>query len=161
MSTKPNNTKPEPTPLIEQVQAVADATRIDRVGVEVRQNGTRHVITMTDEAGTRILAYCDPLTRGKGFRLHVQDYGSERRLTVKTVAQAAKEVRSSARLTPRPKAAPKPKKEAKPKATAKPKANPKPKATTSPRRSSRQKMAQAITAIVPTPAPTAEAEAAS
>jgi DNA-binding Lrp family transcriptional regulator len=84
-----------------RAQKVADATELSGISVEARQNGTRHVLVLKDAAGSRVLAYCDALKRGEGFRLHVLDYGSERRMTVKSVAEAAKQVKTSARITPK------------------------------------------------------------
>lgn len=96
-----------PEALAAQVEKVAKATRLRGVAVEVRQNGTRPVVTIEDDAGKRILAYVSPLKRG-GFRIHVQDYGVERVLTVEDVAAAAALVKTSERRQPKvkkPKAA--------------------------------------------------------
>ena len=82
------------------VAQVAKATRLRGAAAEPRQSGKRHVITLTDEAGTRILAYVDPLKRG-GFRVLVQNYGGQRAVTVANVAAAAKEVKTSARRSPK------------------------------------------------------------
>jgi hypothetical protein len=99
---------PAPTESAEaRVQKVADATGLSGLTVETRQGGKRHVLVITDADGARILAYCDPLQRAEGFRLHVQSYGSETRLTVATVKAAAEAVKASPRVTPKAKAAPK------------------------------------------------------
>jgi DNA-binding transcriptional regulator YdaS (Cro superfamily) len=90
----------EPAKLVEQV---AKATRLRGLTVEPRQGGKRHVITITDDAGTRILAYVDPLRRGTGFRVLVQNYGGETAQTVETPAEAAELVKGSERRKPKAK----------------------------------------------------------
>jgi hypothetical protein len=85
----------------ELVVDVADATALEGVGVEPRQGGKRHVVTITDAHSTRVLAYVDPLKRGDGFRVEVANYGGYATSTVKTVAAAAKLVKSSERVTPK------------------------------------------------------------
>jgi hypothetical protein len=99
------STKPavEPAKLVEQV---AKATRLRGLAVEPRQNGSRHVITITDGAGKRILAYVDPLKRGTGFRVEVANYGGYKTATVEDIAAAAELVKGSERR--QPKAAKKP-----------------------------------------------------
>jgi hypothetical protein len=106
-ATEDTPKQPEPAAKVEPdaralVEQVAAATKLEGLSVEARQNGKRHVIVLTDADGARVLSYVDPLVRGKGFRLHVQDYGSERRLSTETVAKAAAAVKTSARIKPKP-----------------------------------------------------------
>lgn len=86
------------------VEKVARATRIRGIGVETRQASKRPVIVITDDAGTRILAYVDPIHRGDnagGYRVEVADYGAYRRVMAPDVQSAAAAVKTSARRTPK------------------------------------------------------------
>jgi mRNA-degrading endonuclease toxin of MazEF toxin-antitoxin module len=92
------------------VEKVAKATRLQGVSVESRQNGKRPVIVLSDDDGTRLLAYVSPITRGEhagGFALEIADYGKYRRESVADVAAAAKAVKTSQRVKPKAKPAPK------------------------------------------------------
>lgn len=101
MSTDRTTAAESPETLVEKVRR---ATRIRGTVVEARQNGTRHVIVIEDDAGKRILAYCDPRRGGK-FRVHVQHYGREEQMTVESVDAAAAAVKTSERRKPKPKRA--------------------------------------------------------
>lgn len=97
--------------MIAAVQQVADATKLEGVSVETRQQGKRAVILITDEHGTRLLAYVTPKKAG-GYSVEIADYGAYRRDSAKTPAAAAKLVKTSARV--KPKAKPEPKSESAP-----------------------------------------------
>lgn len=87
------------------VAEVATATELEGVSVEARQGGKRHVVLITDDHSTRLLAYVDPLKRGSGFRVEVANYGAYKTATVTTVAAAAKLVAASERVAPKVSAA--------------------------------------------------------
>jgi hypothetical protein len=94
----------ETTPAVDPatlVAEVATATELEGVSVEARQGGKRHVVLLTDDHSTRVLAYVDPLKRGTGFRVEVANYGAYKTSTVKTVAAAAKLVAASERIVPK------------------------------------------------------------
>lgn len=119
-STPETTTKPDALALVEQV---AKATKLDGVSVETRQKSKRPVIVITDEHGTRLLAYVSPITQGAqagGFAIEIADYGDYRRESVKTVAAAAKAVKTSKRVKPKAKPEPKPKATPAPETTPEP-----------------------------------------
>jgi mRNA-degrading endonuclease toxin of MazEF toxin-antitoxin module len=121
-TTKTAAPKMDAAAMIAEVEKVAKATRIKGLTVETRQAGKRPVIMLADDAGTRLIAYVSPVTRGPkagGFNVEVADYGGYRRETVADVAAAAAMIKTSGRIKAKaPKVAPKADaKEAAPKAT--------------------------------------------
>jgi len=107
-TTNQQDSKTADIDVVALVEKVAKATKLEGVAVEVRQNGKRPVITITDDVETRVLAYVTPKRKG-GFSLEIVDYGGRpRRESAATVAAAAKLVKTSKRVKPKTKPAPKP-----------------------------------------------------